>query len=120
MWSSPPCGKTENVELLPLASVAVAVMIGTGEAGATVVNLKLPLPVPSVVAFTNPRKDFPCRMLELDGLEKNSTRTVVSGVLWTVPSIVIDESGFTTEVSTGARWPLFAAGRMPMPITVFE
>jgi hypothetical protein len=78
----------ENWEVLPLASVAVAVRKSPAAVNAVVnvTPLNVAVPLPGTVTVVEPRKVSPCA--ELMGLEKNSMVRVAPTVLCTVPETV--------------------------------
>src|SRR5262249_62390537 len=75
----------ENSEVLPLGSVAVAVMIWPPTAWTGRVTSKLAWPLASVVTFVEPRKNSPSSFIEngmkvaTGSLAKNSMRNTVLG-----------------------------------------
>src|SRR6185295_8314236 len=94
--------QTENSDVLPLGSVAVAVtdlqptFVGT-------VMVKLALPLASVATAAKPIKVSPSPWPEGSQavFEKNSRLKIVRGVLLSVPTIVVVAPEDETLVSTG-------------------
>lgn len=93
----------ENSEVVPLASVAVAVITSPAD-GPTVTKLNVAFPSPLVVVVIDPRKTAPSPFpLGLqDWLEKNSIVNVAFAVLLSVPAICVLLLVFSkAEVMTG-------------------
>ena len=91
---------TENSEVLPEGSVAVAV---TGVKVPPKVTLMSPLPLPSVVTARVPMSCCPSPNPAAlhDALEKNCKVKFVFGVLLSEPCMIVPPSEFVTDVKTG-------------------
>jgi hypothetical protein len=89
--------------VLPAGSVAVAVMTWPPGMFLLKLSAKLALQALSVVIVVEPRKDLPSPNPEAsqDGLEKNSRRKLVLGVLLKAPWIVMAVPEFSDEVIIG-------------------
>jgi len=91
----------ENSDVLPLASVAVDVMIEPeAVAGSAAENDPT---LPTVVTETNPRNTWPWPLPDASqvGVEKNSTRNVLFAALFSVPWTVVFTPSVVADVSTG-------------------
>src|SRR4051794_30299209 len=94
----------ENSDVLPAASVAVAVTTRPVATPTGKLTENAALPLPSVLTAVKPRKVWPSP--KPDGsaasLAKNSSRKpVVLGVLLNVPATVVLPPALTAEVITG-------------------
>ena len=83
--------QAENGDVVPLESVAVAVIPFPTAGPFTEKEAHDPLPVPSVVTDVDPRKIAPSPdpFVLQDGFEKNSIVNVVPAVLVRLPVIVV-------------------------------
>src|SRR5262249_21033223 len=108
----------ENSEVLPMASVAVAVTMRPLATATLNDVLKLALPLASVVAVPQPRNCCPSGMPAMGSvlLAKNSTRKVEPGAPLSVPVTVVVLPDTVAEVSTGKFWKLLGSLGAPWPL----
>jgi hypothetical protein len=93
--------QSENSDVLPLGSVAVAVTTPVAPVGR--VALRTALPEPSVVAVVAPRNVWPSpkKVASQAALAKNSIRKIVLAVLLSEPVTVVLAPSEIAEVRTG-------------------
>src|SRR5262249_31537696 len=108
----------ENSEVLPMASVAVAVTMRPLATATLNDVLKLALPLASVVTLVKPRNCCPSAGSPSGSvsLAKNSTRKVEPGAPLSVPVMVVMPPDMVTVDSTGRFWKLLGSLGAPWPL----
>src|SRR5713226_9250694 len=108
---APTWTQLENSEVLPMASVAVAVTSWPLVTGLLRAVLNEALPLKSVVVLTKPRNVCPSVIPPAGStlLLKNSMRNVEFGALLSVPATFVMPPFGITEVSTGKFWKLLGS-----------